>query len=142
MGLNFSWSRTSSTALPEKKITATFIWSGDFSGAYDFAGLFNQLIKAEANQIESSKIGPVKNPENCEVSAHFSDVITKFSDKNEPAYKFYFVFKCIENQKPRITQTPPFFIRKDTLKGPNQRVHLSEKIRNAEFFVKEFSAKN
>ena len=142
MGSELAWSQKKSDALPEKKLTATIVWSGDFSGAYDFTGSFEKLIKAEANQLETNKIGPVKNPENCEVSAHFSDVITKFSEKNENAYRFYFVFRCIENQKPRITQTAPFFIRKDSLKGPNQRIHLSEKIRTTEFFVKEFSAKN
>ena len=136
------WPQTSNSVLPEKKLTTTFLWSGDFSGALDFTGPFNKLIKGEANQIETSKIGELKNPENCEVSAHFSDVITKFSEKNEPAYKFYFIFSCTENQKPRTTQTPAFFIRKDTLKGPNTRVHLSEKMKTLGFLVKEFTSSN
>lgn len=137
-----SWSQPSVTSLPEKKLTATFLWSGDFSGAYDFAGSFNMLIKGEANQIESTKLAPLKNPENCDVSAHFSDVTTKFSQKNEPAYRFYFVFVCTENQKQRTTQTPAYFIRKTTLKGSNNRVHLSEKMKTSEFIVKEFVSSN
>ena len=103
----------------------------------EFSGPFNQLIKGEASQSDLGLKSEKKNPENCDVSAQFAEVVTKFTDKNEPAYKIFFQFDCMVDGKKRSTQTAAFFIRIENLLGPTNRVHISEKMRNTQFFIKE-----
>ena len=122
-----------------KILNATILWTGDFAGAYEFTGPYNKLIKAEASLSELGRKTEKKNPENCEVSAHFSEVVTRFTEKNEPAYKMFFLFECMIEEKKRTTRTPAFFIRIENLLGPTSRIHVSEKMRNMQFFVKEIS---
>lgn len=134
-----SWSQKKSKIPSVKTLNATILWTGDFSAVFEFTGPFGQLIKGEASQSEIAQKTEKKNLENCDVSAHFSEVVTRFTEKNEPAYRIFFQFDCsVEGQK-RTTQTPAFFVRSKNLLAPTHRIHISEKMRTTQFFIKEFN---
>jgi hypothetical protein len=132
--------QTSSANSKFKTLNATILWTGDFSGVYEFTGSFDQMIKGEASLSDLGQKTDKKNPENCEVSAQFSEVVTKFKEKIEPAYKIFFQFFCRIDGKTRTTQSPAFFIRSENLIGPTNRIHISEKTRTTQFFIKEISS--